>query len=103
MMRDQLEVLAESMRQHRAAVRQNEADRQMRERQLSYAQAMQSVCATMASGAMIGAVLIADPKAAAQSFADSTKWQVAGILASLGKPELVTQFLNSLAIDKAGG
>lgn len=57
------------------------------------ASAMTTVCCSVASSAMVGSVLIRDPREAAKSFGESTRWQIAGVIATLGDPDAVLKFL----------
>lgn len=59
------------------------------------ASAMASVCCSMAQNAMVGAVFIRDTVASAKSFGDSTRWQLAGLIAASGYPEAVLEFLRT--------
>jgi putative exporter of polyketide antibiotics len=61
----------------------------------SVAAAMSSVCCSVATNAMVGALFIRDPGDAAKSLGDSLRWQMAGVIATLGDPEAVLEFLRT--------
>lgn len=90
---DMMKELAASMDRHVQAMRDHERDSQHRKIRQATSSAMQQVCFSMAGNAMVSAIFIKDQKAAAESFGESIRWQVAGTLAAMGSPEIVSDYL----------